>query len=54
MVETAKERLPAVITFLVASSGIAFYSIGAAFWAILAGLAVIQLFKLKKPQRAKV
>ena len=53
MVETAKERLPAVITFLVASSGISFYSIGAAFWAILVGLVVIQLFKLKKPFGSK-
>jgi len=49
MVETVSERLPAVITFLIASSGIAFFSVGAAFWAILAGLAVIQLLKLKKP-----
>ena len=52
MVETASERLPAVITFLIASSGIAFFSVGAAFWAILAGLAVIQLLKLKKPFKA--
>jgi benzoate membrane transport protein len=52
MVETVSERLPAVITFLIASSGIAFFSVGAAFWAILAGLAVIQLLKLKKPFRA--
>ena len=52
MVETASERLPAVITFLIASSGVAFFSVGAAFWAILAGLAVIQLLKLKRPGRA--
>jgi len=52
MVETASERLPAVITFLIASSGVAFFSVGAAFWAILAGLAVIQLLKLKRPSRA--
>jgi benzoate membrane transport protein len=52
MVETVSERLPAVITFLIASSGIAFFSVGAAFWAILAGLAVIQLLKLKKPFKA--
>ena len=51
MVETTSERLPAVITFLIASSGIVFFSVGAAFWAILAGLAVIQLLKLKKPFR---
>ena len=52
MVETASERLPAVITFLIASSGVAFFSVGAAFWAILAGLAVIQLLKLKRPTKA--
>ena len=49
MVETAEQRLPAVITFLVASSGIAFFSVGAAFWAILLGLALIALLKLRNP-----
>jgi benzoate membrane transport protein len=49
MVEKAQERLPAVITFLIASSGIAFFSVGAAFWAILVGLVVIQLLRLKNP-----
>ncbi len=54
MVENVSERLPAVITFLIASSGIAFFSVGAAFWAILVGLLVIQLLKLKKPFSSKV
>jgi len=49
MVETADQRLPAVITFLVASSGVAFFSVGAAFWAILVGLALIALLKLRNP-----
>jgi benzoate membrane transport protein len=49
MVEKAEQRLPAVITFLVASSGIAFFSVGAAFWAILLGLALIALLKLRNP-----
>jgi benzoate membrane transport protein len=53
MVENASERLPAVITFLIASSGIAFFSVGAAFWAILAGLLVIQILKLKNPFSSK-
>ena len=53
MVENASERLPAVITFLIASSGIAFFSVGAAFWAILVGLVVIQLLKLKNPFSSK-
>jgi benzoate membrane transport protein len=49
MVETAEQRLPAVIAFLVASSGVAFFSVGAAFWAILLGLALIALLKLRNP-----
>ena len=53
MVEKATERLPAVITFLIASSGVAFFSVGAAFWAILVGLAVLQLLKLKNPFSSK-
>ena len=53
MVEKADERLPAVITFLIASSGIAFFQVGAAFWAILVGLLVIQLLKLRRPFSSK-
>ncbi|MFG6403400.1 benzoate/H(+) symporter BenE family transporter [Microbacterium sp. P04] len=34
------ERLPAVVTFLVAASGIAVFGISAAFWALAAGLVV--------------
>ena len=34
------ERLPAVITFLVAASGIAIAGVSAAFWALVAGLVV--------------
>ena len=34
------ERLPAVVTFLVAASGIAILGVSAAFWALLAGLLV--------------
>jgi benzoate membrane transport protein len=49
MVEKTDERLPAVITFLIASSGIAFFQVGAAFWAILVGLLVIQLLRLRRP-----
>ena len=53
MVEKSDERLPAVITFLIASSGIAFFQVGAAFWAILVGLLIIQLLKLRKPFSTK-
>ena len=49
MVEIPSERIPAVIAFLVASSGVIFFSVGAAFWAILFGLVVMQLLKLKRP-----
>lgn len=49
MVEIPSERIPAVTAFLVASSGVAFFSIGAAFWAILVGLAVLKLLNLTKP-----
>jgi benzoate membrane transport protein len=49
MVEIPSERIPAVIAFLVASSGVVFFSVGAAFWAILFGLVVMQLLKLKQP-----
>lgn len=34
------ERLPAVVTFLVAASGIAILGVSAAFWALVAGLVV--------------
>ncbi len=53
MVEKSDERLPAVITFLIASSAIAFFQVGAAFWAILVGLLIIQLLKLRKPFSTK-
>lgn len=34
------ERMPAVVTFLIAASGLSFVGISAAFWALLAGLVV--------------
>ncbi|MBP6043235.1 MAG: benzoate/H(+) symporter BenE family transporter [Rhodoluna sp.] len=40
IVEEPKLRLPAVIAFLVASSGMALFSIGSAFWALAAGVLV--------------
>jgi len=53
MTENIEQRIPAVITFLVASSTVTFFSVGAAFWAILTGLAVLGLLKLKKPKFLK-
>lgn len=40
IVEEASLRVPAVVAFLVASSGFAAFSIGSAFWALLMGVAV--------------
>jgi benzoate membrane transport protein len=38
--EDAKLRLPAIIAFLVGASGIAIAGVGAAFWALVAGVIV--------------
>lgn len=43
MVESSSLRLPAVITFLVGASGVVFFGIGSAFWALIAGLLVMVL-----------
>ncbi|HWT62243.1 MAG TPA: benzoate/H(+) symporter BenE family transporter [Ochrobactrum sp.] len=43
-----EERLAAVITFAVTASGIAFFGVGSAFWALLAGLGVAILEHLRK------
>jgi benzoate membrane transport protein len=40
IVEDESIRVPAVIAFLVASSGFSIWSIGSAFWALLLGVAV--------------
>ena len=45
------ERLPATVTFLVASSGVAFLGVGAAFWGLLAGGVLMALDRLR-PARA--
>ncbi len=39
-VEVAELRLPAMVTFLVTASGLSAFSIGSAFWALIAGLLV--------------
>lgn len=39
-VEVVELRLPAMVTFLVTASGLSAFSIGSAFWALIAGLAV--------------
>lgn len=43
-------REAAVVTFVVAASGVAFGGIGAAFWALVAGLVVYLVLHLGKPE----
>ena len=43
--EDPELRLPAVITFLVGASGLAIWGVGAAFWALLSGVAIWQVLK---------
>ena len=42
-------RVPAAVTFLVAASGVVVVGIGAAFWALVAGLVVHQVIKASRP-----
>ena len=39
------DRLPAILTFIVTASGVAFYGIGAAFWGLVAGGALMALLR---------
>ena len=45
------ERVPAVVTFLVAASGIAVLGVSAAFWALVAGLLVRTVLHARRPPR---
>lgn len=45
------ERLPAVVTFLVAASGVAIAGVSAAFWALVAGLVVREVLHLGRRPR---
>jgi len=49
-VEIVELRLPAMVTFLVTASGLTAFSIGSAFWALIAGLLVWGWISLRKPQ----
>jgi len=42
-----RERLPALVTFVTAASGLSFFGIGAAFWGLLAGGALLALDRLR-------
>lgn len=43
------DRIPAVVTFVVAGSGVTFLSVGAAFWALAAGLVVRMVLRGSSP-----
>jgi benzoate membrane transport protein len=45
------ERIPAILTFITAASGVSFFGIGPAFWGLIAGGAVMALMRLKGRQR---
>ncbi|WP_353113010.1 benzoate/H(+) symporter BenE family transporter [Microbacterium sp.] len=45
-IDDPAERIPAVVTFLTAASGVSLLSISAAFWALVAGLAVRAALRL--------
>lgn len=45
--ENTQDRFAAIVTFIVTASGIGAFGIGAAFWGLLAGLAVMAAEKLK-------
>ncbi|MBB6405049.1 benzoate/H(+) symporter BenE family transporter [Arthrobacter sp. AZCC_0090] len=47
----AEERIGASVTFLIAASGLSFTGIGAAFWALAAGILVRWVLKDRKPQK---
>ncbi|WP_253257370.1 benzoate/H(+) symporter BenE family transporter, partial [Arthrobacter sp. Hiyo1] len=47
----AEERMGASVTFLIAASGLSFAGIGAAFWALAAGILVRWVLKDREPQK---
>jgi benzoate membrane transport protein len=50
-VEVVELRLPAMVTFLVTASGLSAFSIGSAFWALIAGMLVWGWLGLKSKTR---
>ena len=44
------ERMAATVTFAVTASGLTLFGVGAAFWGLVAGLAVLFLEAFKKQQ----
>ncbi|MEV6273645.1 benzoate/H(+) symporter BenE family transporter [Nocardia sp. NPDC051832] len=48
-----QHREAAIVTFLIAASGVGFLNVGAAFWALLAGLVVRQVLKPRGSRRGQ-
>jgi len=42
-----QDRLPAIVTFVTAASGVTIFGIGAAFWGIVAGILLTLVFRLR-------
>ena len=40
------ERIPAILTFITAASGVSFFGIGPAFWGLIAGGVVMALMRV--------
>ena len=45
----AKEREAALITFMVTASGLTLFSIGSAFWGIVAGVVTLMILNWRRP-----
>ena len=45
--DVEEDRIPALVTFLVAASGLSVHGVGSAFWALVAGLGVHVLARWK-------
>lgn len=43
-----QDRLPAIVTFVTAASGVTIFGIGAAFWGIVAGILLTLVFRLRR------
>lgn len=43
-----EDRLPSIVTFITAASGVSFFGIGAAFWGLVAGGALMALLRWQK------
>lgn len=50
--DVEEDRIPALVTFLVAASGLSFHGVGSAFWALVAGIAVHVLARWKPAEKA--